>query len=44
MPPPPELVRVRWMIEELRVSLWGQQLRTAHPVSTARVEKALADL
>ncbi|MGH3508028.1 MAG: ATP-dependent RNA helicase HrpA [Nocardioidaceae bacterium] len=44
MPPPPELVRVRWMIEELRVSLWGQELRTAHPVSTARVEKALADL
>jgi ATP-dependent helicase HrpA len=44
VPPPADLERVRWMIEELRVSLWGQQLRTAHPVSTARVERALADL
>jgi ATP-dependent helicase HrpA len=44
MPAPAALARVRWMIEELRVSLWAQQLRTAQPVSVARVERALADL
>jgi ATP-dependent helicase HrpA len=44
IPPPEALTRVRWMIEELRVSLWAQQLRTAQAVSTARVERALADL
>jgi ATP-dependent helicase HrpA len=44
VPPRPGLVKVRWMIEELRVSLWAQQLGTAYPVSTARVERALAEL
>ncbi len=47
IPPPPDaperLVRVRWMIEELRVSLFAQQLRTAEPVSLARIQKALAE-
>ena len=32
---------VRWMIEELRVSLWAQQLGTAHPVSEQRVRRAI---
>jgi ATP-dependent helicase HrpA len=36
------LRRVRWMLEELRVSLWAQQLGTAQPVSDARIRKALA--
>ena len=39
---PPELVRVRWMLEELRVSLFAQELRTAEPVSPQRIAKALA--
>jgi len=37
------LVRVRWLLEELRVSLFAQQLRTAEPVSLQRIVKALAD-
>ncbi|MDQ4008214.1 MAG: DUF3418 domain-containing protein, partial [Actinomycetota bacterium] len=32
---------VRWMIEELRVSLFAQQLGTRHPVSEKRVRRAL---
>jgi ATP-dependent helicase HrpA len=40
-PPGAGLRKVRWMLEELRVSLWAQQLGTAHPVSDARVRKAL---
>ncbi len=41
---PAALVEVRWMIEELRVSLWAQQLGTGRPVSEQRVAKALARL
>ncbi|HSJ20654.1 MAG TPA: ATP-dependent RNA helicase HrpA [Nocardioidaceae bacterium] len=40
-PPSAALRKVRWMLEELRVSLWAQQLGTAHPVSGARIRKAL---
>ena len=36
------LVRVRWMLEELRVSLFAQELRTAEAVSPQRIAKALA--
>ncbi|MEE9244415.1 MAG: DUF3418 domain-containing protein, partial [Mycobacterium sp.] len=32
---------IAWMIEELRVSLWAQQLGTAHPVSEQRIFHAL---
>ena len=39
---PPHLIRVRWLIEELRVSLFAQQLGTQGPVSTQRIMKALA--
>jgi ATP-dependent helicase HrpA len=39
---PEKLVRVRWMIEELRVSLFAQQLGTAETVSPQRIAKALA--
>lgn len=44
LPPdaPERLTRARWLIEELRVSLFAQQLRTAEPVSLARVQRALA--
>jgi len=31
---------VRWLIEEYRVSLWAQQLRTAQPVSEKRLREA----
>jgi ATP-dependent helicase HrpA len=41
-PPGERLRRARWMLEEYRVSLWAQQLGTAHPVSDERVRKALA--
>jgi ATP-dependent helicase HrpA len=40
-PPSAGLRKVRWMLEELRVSLWAQQLGTAHPVSDTRIRKAL---
>ena len=43
VPPGPALVAVRWMLEELRVSLWAQHLGTSRPVSTVRVERALAE-
>jgi ATP-dependent helicase HrpA len=42
-PPSAELVRVRWLLEELRISLWAQDLKTAVPVSPQRVERALAE-
>jgi ATP-dependent helicase HrpA len=36
------LVTARWLLEELRVSLFAQQLGTAGPVSLQRIRKALA--
>ncbi len=41
-PPGEQLRQVRWMLEELRVSLFAQQLGTAYPVSDQRIRKALA--
>lgn len=38
---PASQVRVRWMIEEFRVSLFAQSLGTAEPVSLQRIKKAL---
>jgi len=32
---------IGWMIEELRVSLWAQQLGTARPVSEQRIYRAI---
>ena len=40
-PPSEGLERVRWLLEEYRVSLWAQQLGTAQPVSDTRIRKAL---
>jgi ATP-dependent helicase HrpA len=36
----PERDQFRWMLEEFRVSLYAQQLKTAMPVSAKRLEKA----
>ena len=36
-----QLKKVRWMLEELRVSLWAQHLGTAYPISDTRIRKAL---
>ena len=36
----PEQDPFRWAIEELRVSLFAQQLKTAYPVSSKRMDKA----
>jgi ATP-dependent helicase HrpA len=38
------LQRVRWMIEEFRVSLFAQRLGTAHPVSEQRIRRALDEV
>ena len=38
------LDEVRWMLEELRVSLFAQQLGTPAPVSDKRIRKALAEV
>ena len=35
----PALEQYRWMIEELRVSFFAQELRTPYPVSLQRLEK-----
>lgn len=35
---------LRWMIQELRVSLFAQRLGTAHSVSVRKIEKAIASL
>lgn len=35
----PELERYRWMLEELRVSLFAQELKTLFPVSVKRIEE-----
>jgi ATP-dependent helicase HrpA len=40
-PPGERLRKVRWMLEEYRVSLWAQQLGTPYPVSDQRIRKAL---
>jgi ATP-dependent helicase HrpA len=38
------LEEFRWMLEELRVSLWAQQLKTPFPVSFKRLEKYWSEL
>ncbi len=39
----PELIEVAWMLQELRVSLFAQQLGTKGTVSETRIRRALAD-
>jgi len=38
----PRLIRARWMLEELRLSLFAQHIPTAEPVSLQRITKVLA--
>lgn len=38
----PEASNFRWMIEELRVSLYAQDLKTSAPVSIRRLERQLS--
>ncbi|CAG0961733.1 ATP-dependent RNA helicase HrpA [Methylophilaceae bacterium] len=40
----PALADFRWLIEELRVSLFAQELKTPFPVSVKRLEKAWEDV
>jgi ATP-dependent helicase HrpA len=40
----PRLDEFRWLLEELRVSLFAQELRTPQPVSVKRLEKAWSAL
>ena len=35
------LARARWLLEELRLSLFAQHLGTAEPVSLQRIQKVL---
>ena len=42
--PDPRLDEFRWLLEELRVSLYAQELRTPQPVSVKRLEKVWAQL
>ncbi len=39
--PPPGLREIRWMIEELRVSLYAHPMRTRYPVSVRRIQQAI---
>ena len=40
----PELDNFRWLLEEFRISLFAQQLGTAVPVSSKRLQKAWDEL
>ena len=42
--PSEALLQFRWLIEELQVSLFAQELKTPFPVSTKRLDKAWADM
>jgi len=39
-----KIAELRWLIEELRVSFFAQELRTSVPVSTKRVQNAWAEI
>ncbi|GAB3906652.1 ATP-dependent RNA helicase HrpA [Kibdelosporangium lantanae] len=41
LPAGPETRKIRWMIEELRLSLFAQTIKTAYPVSDKRIYKAI---
>jgi ATP-dependent helicase HrpA len=43
-PVPVALAEYRWLIEELRVSLFAQELRTPFPVSTKRLDKVWSEI
>jgi ATP-dependent helicase HrpA len=39
-----DVAQIRWMLEELRVSLFAQGIRTAYPVSEKRILRAIDQL
>ncbi|NOY65831.1 MAG: ATP-dependent RNA helicase HrpA [Gammaproteobacteria bacterium] len=39
-----EFIKFRWMLEEYRVSLFAQELKTAYPVSAKRLREQLAKI
>lgn len=39
-----EVKEIRWMIEELRISLFAQQLGTAYPISDKRILQAMENI
>jgi len=41
---PQDIQNYRWLIEELRVSLFAQELKTPFPISIKRLEKTWADI
>ncbi|MCW2679717.1 MAG: ATP-dependent helicase HrpA [Frankiales bacterium] len=41
VPPSPQLDELRWMVEELRISLFAQPMRTRYAVSEKRIYKAM---
>ena len=42
--PSAELTEIRWMIEELRVSLYAHPMRTRYPISIKRIQRAIDEL
>ncbi len=40
---PHTLRQVKWMLEEMRISLFAQELGTAYSVSEKRIRKAIAE-
>ena len=40
----PEVRKIRWMIEELRISFFAQTMKTAYPVSDKRIFRAMDQL
>lgn len=41
---PNEVEEIKWMMEELRVSLFAQTLKTKYPVSAKRVKQTISDI
>ena len=42
--PDPRLDEIRWMLEELRISLFAQPQSTAYPISVKRVTRRWKEL
>ncbi len=41
--PPEKFLELRWRLEELRVSLFAQELKTAYPVSVQKLQNCLVN-
>jgi len=44
LPAGPGKAEIRWMVEELRLSLFAQDVKTRYPVSEKRLYRAIDDL